>query len=429
MKNKAIVIGSGAGGAMAARELQGRFDVTVLEAGKAFKPFSADLNLLEKLKSTRMFLDERMIQFLFPAMKVHKTAKDFVIANGIGLGGTTTLSAANVLRYDHELKALGIHLDQEFEELCSEIPITEDHKSRWNALTKELFNICEEMKLNPVVTPKMIDMKKCRACGQCVLGCKYGAKWDSRVVLNDAVEKGVKVVTGCKAEKINIENGRAVSVNTIEHGRKKQYSADLIILAAGGLETPVILERSGIHCEASLFVDPLLCVAAPHKDAKQNKQIPMPFIVQQEHYMISPYFDPLSFFFHKDWKNPANDIVSMMIKLADTNVGSSSVKGIEKKLTPVDQERFQEAIEISKQILQKAGVHKNDIFLGIVNAGHPGGMLPLSAKDADTMHSEALPENLYVADATLFPQSLGNPPILTIMAIAKHIARLCIERY
>jgi choline dehydrogenase-like flavoprotein len=31
--------------------------------------------------------------------------------------------------------------------------------------------------------------------------------------------------------------------------------------------------------------------------------------------------------------------------------------------------------------------------------------------------------NLYVADATLIPHSLGNPPILTIVALAKRVSR------
>jgi choline dehydrogenase-like flavoprotein len=59
-----------------------------------------------------------------------------------------------------------------------------------------------------------------------------------------------------------------------------------------------------------------------------------------------------------------------------------------------------------------------------MNAGHPGGMLPLTAQEALTMHNSRLPDNVYVADATLFPDSLGNPPILTIMAMAKRVARV-----
>jgi hypothetical protein len=57
--------------------------------------------------------------------------------------------------------------------------------------------------------------------------------------------------------------------------------------------------------------------------------------------------------------------------------------------------------------------------------GHPGGMLPLTEKEASSFHSERLPDNLYVADASLLPRSLGNPPILTIMALAKRIGKIC----
>jgi choline dehydrogenase-like flavoprotein len=34
-----------------------------------------------------------------------------------------------------------------------------------------------------------------------------------------------------------------------------------------------------------------------------------------------------------------------------------------------------------------------------------------------------LPDNLLVADATILPQALGLPPMLTIMALAKRIAK------
>ena len=69
------------------------------------------------------------------------------------------------------------------------------------------------------------------------------------------------------------------------------------------------------------------------------------------------------------------------------------------------------------------GANPPDIFLGTLNAGHPGGMLPLTSAEAETLHSPLLPDNLYVSDATILPQSLGLPPMLTIMAMAKRIAK------
>ena len=69
------------------------------------------------------------------------------------------------------------------------------------------------------------------------------------------------------------------------------------------------------------------------------------------------------------------------------------------------------------------GANPQDIILGTLNAGHPGGMLPLTSAEAETLHSPLLPDNLYVSDATILPQSLGLPPMLTIMAMAKRIAK------
>jgi choline dehydrogenase-like flavoprotein len=63
------------------------------------------------------------------------------------------------------------------------------------------------------------------------------------------------------------------------------------------------------------------------------------------------------------------------------------------------------------------------VFLGTLNAGHPGGMLPFTAAEAASLHPARLPTNLYVADASLLPRSLGNPPILTLLALAKKVAR------
>jgi len=53
--------------------------------------------------------------------------------------------------------------------------------------------------------------------------------------------------------------------------------------------------------------------------------------------------------------------------------------------------------------------------------------LPLTERESQTLHHACLPPNLYVADATLFPNSLGNPPILTILALAKRIGKTCRE--
>jgi len=424
---KAIIVGSGAGGATVANELQGSFEVTVVEAGREFRPFSRDLSAAAKWKKFGLFFDEREIGLLFPTMRILKT-KEMILVRGRGLGGTTTISAGNALRLDADLKNLGICLDEEFDAIEREIPISVEHEKHWRPVTRRLFDICRDLGLSPRPTPKMGDYARCRHCGRCVLGCPDGVKWDSRRYLDSAMARGVRLISGGCVTRVIIENGTASGVEVRLGRRKKNLAADLIILAAGGLGTPLILERSGIPCEPRLFVDPVLCVAAEWKNSGLDKELSMPFVVEKDGYIISPYFDFLSFFFNRRWSHPSGDIMSLMIKLADRPEGSISSRGIQKTLHPEDRVRLGEGVALCQDILSRLGIPKEKTFLGTINAGHPGGMLPLTKRESVSFHHPALPENVYVADASLFPQSLGKPPILTIIAMAKRVGRICRER-
>ena len=119
---------------------------------------------------------------------------------------------------------------------------------------------------------------------------------------------------------------------------------------------------------------------------------------------------------------PMENLASIMIKLADEETGSTDGKKIRKTMTAADRRHMDRAVVQSREILVRLGVPEEKQFLGTLNAGHPGGMLPLTAAEKDSLHNPALPDNLYVADATILPRSMGNPPILTIMALAKKIA-------
>ncbi len=308
MQKRAIVVGSGAGGAMAAKELQGEFDVTLLEAGKPFRPFDWPVPRVEKLKKTGLLWDEREIQWFYPAFRIRKTIQGMVLVSGRGLGGTTTLCAGNALRMDADLKTLGIDLNAEFEEVFREIPVTTAHQKRWRSNTRRMFKVCQAMGLEPVPIPKMGDYERCT-------------------------------------------NG----------------------------------------------------------------------------YIISPYFDYVSYLFNRAWGFPARDIYGLMVKLADENQGSIARGRLDKSLTPLDRQRLDGAVELCSEILCQFGAAPESIFLGTLKAGHSGGMLPPTARDAATLHPQRLPWNLYVADATLFPRSMGNPPILTIVALAKQVSKRIIE--
>jgi choline dehydrogenase-like flavoprotein len=348
-----------------------------------------------------------------------------LLVNGIGTGGTTTMATGNGLRMDADLRALGLDLDREFEEIEREIPITTAHERRWHPTTRRLFAAFDDLGLDPVVMPKMGDAERCRHCGRCMLGCPYGRKWDSRAFLQDALRSGARLMTGRSVTRIAIEGGRSTGVVMGVGPLERLVPADLVVVAAGGFGTPTILERSGIACDPTLFVDPVLTVAARVPNAWQCNEIEMPFASQRERYILSPYFDWLSSLLDPRWTERLQDVVGIMIKLADDRVGSVSTGAIDKRLTTGDRDRLDEAVGVATEILRRFGAHADDVFLGTTHAGHPGGTLPLTEASVGTLRDERLPENVYVADASILPQALGNPPILTIVALAKRIARHC----
>lgn len=397
--------------------LAGDFDVTVIEQGRSFKPLSLPLNQLALFRKTGLYFDERLIQLLLPNMRIDRQ-KEMVMVYGRGVGGTTTLATGNAVRADRGLKKIGINLDEEFDELSRELPITTAHQRFWNSITRRTFDVFLEMGLNPQAMPKLLRPKLCKMCSHCSIGCPTRAKWDTRELL-----EGLTIMTGCKVTHIDIENRQARKVHLQRGLQRLTMEADVIIVAAGGYGTPDILRNSGIDCRPTLFVDPVLCVAAPMKDARQDHQLLMPFVSHRERYILSPYMDWLSYFFNRRWYKPSDGIVSLMIKLADTEQGDVHGNHMQKTLTDSDHEYLRRGVEECREVLQRLGAQDGDIFLGTLNAGHPGGMLPLTAAEAQTLHSPLLPDNLYVADATILPQALGLPPMLTIMALARRIAK------
>ncbi len=85
---------------------------------------------------------------------------------------------------------------------------------------------------------------------------------------------------------------------------EKRKHVIVIGTGASGFGTPEILTNSGIACEKTLFVDPVLCVAGIKEDFGQDRQLLMPFYSREDGYMLSPYMDYLSFFFDKRWRHP-----------------------------------------------------------------------------------------------------------------------------
>jgi len=426
MKRHAVIVGSGAGGAVMAKELQGSYRVTILESGGMFRPMPYSLSVLDPFRRTGILMDERMIPWVFPSMRIHKSGGEIVFVSGRNRGGSTALSTGSAVRADENLQSIGIDLSPEFDELSRQIPVTIDHRSLWGTISKEMFSHCESAGFEPTIIPKMGHHERCRNCGRCMLGCRYGIKWYGEALLREAEQNGVEIRTGHTVIKLVERNGKIAGVMVKAGSRTYVVEADLIILSAGGFNTPMILERSGITTDDNLFVDPVLTVAAHLPGSHQNSELTMPFMIRGTRFFLSPYYDFLSVLFNPKWRQYRyGDIYGIMIKLADTPIGSIRRTGIEKSLTTEDHDILKTAQAMCIDIFRSMNIHENDIQPGTLHAGHPGGTLSLRRESAESFHDSRLPDNVYVADASLLPGPFGMPPILTIMALAKRIASIC----
>jgi choline dehydrogenase-like flavoprotein len=291
-----------------------------------------------------------------------------------------------------------------------------------------MFDVAEQLGYKPRPTPKATDLGKCVGCGYCELGCVTGAKWDSRRVYKDYLGKGISLLTNTTVQRVLLEGNHACGV-IVSHGSlAERFNADVVVLSAGGVGTAQILHASDLPARDNLWVDVVLTVGGVSKDSRMLKEPPMAWFIKKDNYILSPYFDLLSYWFHKPWKTvPVEDRVGMMIKLADTEQGAVAADGtVKKSLTKSDSETLEKAKIEAKRIMEASGV-TGPFIDGLVHGGHLGGTAPLTKDDVETIHPSWLPEDLWVADLSLMPRSQGLPTMLTTAALSLRVARKITE--
>lgn len=426
---KAIVVGSGAGGAVAARELaENGFEVTIIESGKQFSPLTRKVSWLSLLRGSFLLKDENSIKHVFPHYGVTHASQELAIFRGITEGGCTPISCGNIVRAENGLKEIGLDLTREFEEIEKTLTIAPIPRERWRPLTRQMYDKAQELGFKPLPTPKVDELSKCIGCGYCELGCVTGAKWDSRRVYADYLGKNITLVNNTRVQKVLFKDGFAYGVAASNGSTNKEITADVVVLSAGGIGTGQILKASNLPAKDRLWVDVVLTIGGRSKDSRMLNEPPMAWFIKKNNYILSPYFDILSYWFHKAWKDVAQqDRVGMMIKLADTENGAVTADGkVTKTLTPKDHQILGEAKADAIQIMEAAGV-KGPFVDGMIHGGHLGGTVPLSSSDVETMHPSWLPQNLWVADLSLMPRSQGLPTMLTASALALRVARRIIK--
>ena len=417
-----VIIGSGAGGATLARELSKKHrDILIIEKGDYEKSFGTFADAVRYFDGSRI-------------TKIPKKSKEGIILyRTIMAGGSAFVSAGNFSRcLEKEFSSLGIELEDEFLEAEKEINVSPLSDKLISDGSKAIAKVSKELGYNMRPMLKSIDPSKCIRCGLCTLGCKTGAKWTPLEYLKEAIDNGVEIMFNTSVEKIMTENGKTIGVLAHTAHDQISISANTVILAAGGMGTPVILQASGIkEAGHNLFIDTLVNTYGIHKSLSiaHEPQVAMGIVDNHESkgFLLSTFFNhprPLRMIEAgaRGLALPTNKIIGLMTKITDESSGRVFSDGsVSKKVTALDKERLAAGKNLSREILIKVGVNPNTIVETYPAGAHPGGTA--SVGRVVDINLETKISNLFVCDASVFPNAPGLPPILTIIALAKRLAK------
>ncbi|KAF8692880.1 hypothetical protein HU200_039237 [Digitaria exilis] len=268
-----VVIGSGCGGGVSASVLAAAgYKVVVLEKGNYFT--SRDYTAVEAPSMSELYESGGFVSTL---------SGSALLLAGSTVGGGTAVNWSACIKTPDDVRAEWAHdqglplfatgeyadaMDRVFERLGVTHGCTEE-----GLQNKVLRKGCET--LGCKVEPVSRNSSEGHYCGSCGFGCRAGDKRGTDTTwLVDAVRHGAVVVTGCKAEKLLLEqehrDGRAkrcvgVVARSTNPAVTKilEVRARATISACGSLQTPVLLRRSGLsnrHIGKNLHLHPTALV-------------------------------------------------------------------------------------------------------------------------------------------------------------------------
>jgi len=242
----AVVIGSGAGGSVVAAELAAAGkDVVILEMGEYLN--EADFTGNEAEMTPRLFLGRGLLA----------TADlGITVLAGSCLGGGTVVNWSDSLRTPgdvldewesrHGLEGVtgpAFQLGFDLAERRMQVSTLDSIPNENNAA---LRTGCEALGYHWDLIPRNASGCEQR-CGACQYGCPYGRKRSALLTfLQDAHDRGARIVAGCRVERVVVRQGQAVGVEANAGGRRVVVWAPTVVVAGGSVESPALLLRSGL---------------------------------------------------------------------------------------------------------------------------------------------------------------------------------------
>ncbi len=421
---EAVIVGSGPGGATVARGLAraGR-KVILLERGRDWRRSP----LYGTYPGALLYADRNALLF---------TQEGLNIIRPLMAGGATSMYCGCSARPPAWLKdRYGIDLDPYVDETMDELRIAPLPPELRGAASTRLAEAANALGYDWQPLDKFMNPTRARPfdCGaKCMLGCRCGAKWNAAEWVDEAVSAGCEFITEARVDELVVENLKVGGVRGRVKGQSFEIVASVVVLAAGGIGTPLILRRAGLRrAGEGMAMDTTLMMYGASRFPGSGHEPPMTYAWANDDvgYMLSTLIDPwLNYPLTTALKGLRylltwprwNNTLGVMVKLKDDVSGSlESERRISKPFTVNDQKKLNHAAGVARQILVKAGADPDSIFLTPMRGTHPCATVRIGDLLDLNLHTEI--ENLYVCDASAFPEALARPTVLTIIGLGKRL--------
>jgi choline dehydrogenase-like flavoprotein len=471
------IVGSGAGGAVAAASLaEAGLDVLVLEAGGHYDRDNYPADRLEAIATL----------YREAGLTIAAGSPPIPIPVAKALGGTTVINSGTCFRAPDPIlenwrEEFGVswarELDADYAEAEEFLRVTQLDPERMGRNGQLAMEGAEA--LGASGGPIHRNAGNCVQCSSCPFGCAIDAKQGMHIsYLPRAVAAGARVRAEVEAQRVLVEDGRAVGVACSARdasGRQRPFTvrARRAVIAAGGaFGTPELLLRSGLggpQVGRNLRIHPACWVGARYEEEVRGWEgVMQSYYVDQwearHRVLLEATFTPLAFggawlvgtgAEHQRSMLDFGHVGSIGVHLCDRSHGSVGLANggalrARYELNEDDAGHVVFGIARAAEIHFAAGaveVYPNIPRAGVLKPGdlpqfeatrfkpselrleafHPMGTARIAADPRRGVCAADGSVNgtagLYVADASLFPTSVGVNPMMTIVAFAKQVAR------
>jgi choline dehydrogenase-like flavoprotein len=422
-----IIIGSGPGGATCARELaRAGQRVLIVEKGKAHHSLGHYWTALQVLEEHGL----------------KRSQEGMVLLCAATTGGATVLYSGSAALPPPWLKdRYGIDLEPWLKEIKHETHVNHLPEALLGRASLQVMETANRLGYHWEPMPKFVDLQRfpegCRCGTRTHLGCTCGAKWTARDYLHEALAAGATLRTETECTGFLVANGKARGVKARgKHGERQDYRSARVIVAAGGVGSALLLQRAGIdRVGEGCVVDPTVIVygAGPVRGMWRDPPVA---VVSWEFYdqgiRLGTLVEPRLLLAMNLARQGIPSVrlslnydqtVGILVKIKDTLSGSVNRDGtVSKPLTEVDHARLRQGIAVATDLLRGLGCPAGTISAGDIKGVHPSGTCRIGQVVNENL--ETAIDNLYVCDASVVPEALDRPTVMTIIGLGK---RLCAQ--